>query len=66
MTDLCTPPNVPDVFLSSQFPGRTSPSSTFRKDQMFDYQCALLDHGLLYMNFRDVVVEGDGERILRC
>lgn len=35
-------------------------------DDIFDYQCNLLNHGLLYENFRDAVAEADGERILRC
>ena len=35
-------------------------------DDMFNYQCSLLDHGLLYLNFRDAVAEGDGTRIIRC
>lgn len=33
---------------------------------MFNYQCNLLDHGLLYLNFNDAVAEGDGDRIIRC
>ena len=33
---------------------------------MFNYQCDLMDHGLLYMNFIDAVAEGDGDRIIRC
>lgn len=32
---------------------------------MFNYQCDLMDHGLLYMNFIDAVAEGDGDRIIR-
>ena len=35
-------------------------------DDMFSYQCNLLDHGLLYLNFNDAVAEGDGDRIIRC
>jgi len=35
-------------------------------DDMFNYQCNLLDHGLLYMNFIDAIAEGDGDRIVRC
>ena len=35
-------------------------------DDVFNYQCNLLNHGLLYANFRDAISEGDGERILRC
>lgn len=44
-------------------------ASTFDKgdsDDMFNYQCSLMDHGLLYMNFTDAVAEGDGDRIMRC
>lgn len=33
---------------------------------MFNYQCSLMDHGLLYLNFTDAVAEGDGDRIMRC
>ena len=35
-------------------------------DDIFNYQCNLLNHGLLYANFRDAISEGDGERIIRC
>lgn len=35
-------------------------------DDMFNYQCILMDHGLLYMNFSDAIAEGDGDRIMRC
>lgn len=35
-------------------------------DDMFNYQCSLMDHGLLYMNFTDAIAEGDGDRIMRC
>lgn len=36
------------------------------KDDMFDYQCAVLEYGMLILNFRDAISEGDGERIIRC
>ena len=35
-------------------------------DDVLNYQCNLLNHGLLYANFRDAISEGDGERIIRC
>ena len=35
-------------------------------DDMFNYQCNLVNHGLLYLNFNDAVAEGDGDRIIRC
>ena len=31
---------------------------------VFNYQCNLLNHGLLYANFCDAISEGDGERII--
>lgn len=35
-------------------------------DDMFSYQKALLEYGLLILNFWDAISEGDGERIMRC
>lgn len=34
-------------------------------DDMLSYQKALMEYGLL-LNFKDVISEGDGDRILRC
>ena len=31
---------------------------------MFNYQCSLMHHGLLYMNFTDAIAEGDGDHIM--
>lgn len=45
---------------------QSSSSSTEESDDMFNYQCSLMDHGLLYLNFTDAVAEGDGDRIMRC
>jgi hypothetical protein len=36
------------------------------KDDVLNYQLALLEYGMLYLNFCDAVSEGDGLRILRC
>lgn len=35
-------------------------------DGVFDYACAVLNDGLLLMEFRDAIHEGDGDRVLRC
>ena len=35
-------------------------------DGIFDYACAVLNDGLLLLEFRDAIHEGDGERIARC
>ncbi len=35
-------------------------------DGVFDYACAVLNDGLLLLEFRDAIHEGDGDRILRC
>lgn len=36
------------------------------RDDMLNYQHALLEYGMLYHNFCDAVSEGDGQRIIRC
>ena len=36
------------------------------KDDVRNYQSALLEYGMLYLNFSDAISEGDGLRILRC
>ena len=36
------------------------------KDDVRNYQLALLEYGMLYLNFCDAISEGDGLRILRC
>jgi hypothetical protein len=35
-------------------------------DDMFNYQCSLLEYLMLLRNFTDAVSEGDGARIIRC
>ena len=48
---------------------RQQPASTNQaahKDDMLDYQCAVLEYGMLLLNFRDAISEGDGGRIIRC
>ena len=35
-------------------------------DDMFNYQCSVLEYLMLWRNFTDVISEGDGPRILRC
>ena len=35
-------------------------------DDMLAYQKALLDYGMLILNFWDAISEGDGERVIRC
>eukprot|EP00794_Sanderia_malayensis_P008377 gene8377-9276_t len=41
-------------------------SSQLIKDGMFNYQCSLLDVGMVVVNFYDAVSEGDGPRVIRC
>ena len=36
------------------------------RDDMFAYQRALLDYGMLLLNFWDAISEGDGEHVIRC
>ncbi|KAK3731074.1 hypothetical protein QZH41_012180 [Actinostola sp. cb2023] len=44
----------------------TDESASKFQDDMFSYQRALLEYGLLLYNFKDSVNEGDGTRIIRC
>ena len=61
------PPFVPEptVFVSTKTP-KTSSTSDTKDDDVFNYNCSLLNQGLLFMNFIDATSEGDGERTLRC
>ena len=36
------------------------------RDDMFHYQCSLLEYGMLILNFWDAIKEGDGKRVFRC
>ena len=36
------------------------------KDHVFEYACEVVSLGLLFLNFRDTIQEGDGERIMLC
>ena len=47
-------------------PGESSTSPIEESDDIFNYQCNFMDHGLLFMNFTDAIAEGDGDRIMRC
>jgi len=40
-------------------------SKTSNQDDVFNYNCALLADGFLYLNFLDAICEGDGKRIMR-
>ena len=35
-------------------------------DDMLSYQKALLDYGMIVINFWDAISEGDGQRVIRC
>ncbi len=36
------------------------------RDDLYNYQCCLLDIGMLILNFYDAISMGDGQRIVRC
>ena len=57
----CSEPTPSDKELST---GKSDQSS--EKDDMFNYQCALLEYGMLILNFFDAIREGDGQRVFRC
>ena len=41
-------------------------SSPKSSDDMFSYQCSFLEYAVLVRNFQDAVLEGDGDRLIRC
>ena len=48
---------------------RSQASQTVKKaapDGVFNYASAVLNDGLLLLEYKDAIREGDGERILRC
>ena len=45
---------------------KTTRAAQFDNDDMFNYQCSLLEYLVLLKNFQDAVSEGDGGRIVRC
>ncbi len=45
------------------------PVENFQKqenDDMYNYQCSLLEYAMIIMNFFDAIKEGDGKRVIRC
>eukprot|EP00794_Sanderia_malayensis_P012437 gene12437-13723_t len=44
---------------------KSSPTTIENRDDMYNYQLALLEIGMLIQNFFDAISEGDGEGILR-
>ena len=60
------PPMLPEnQTLSSEFPTQKTPTKCMN-DDAFNYNCSVLNEGLLLMNFLDSTAEGDGERSIRC
>ena len=43
----------------------SSTETVSEKDDMFNYQCSLLEYGMLILNFLDAVKEGDGNSLLK-
>ena len=53
--------------LHSQHTASLIPSTVAKvKDDVRNYQLALLEYGMLFLNFSDAISEADGQRILRC
>lgn len=57
------PPIIPDVKMTKEQPDTVLVKKD--KDDMYNYNTALLNEGLLFMNYLDAVAEGDGDRIIR-
>ena len=41
-------------------------SNSSNQDDMYNYQCSLLEYGCIVLNFYDAISEGDGLRVVRC
>ena len=54
------------AFSVENYTTSTDEMEVSERDDMFNYQCNLLDQGLFYTNFIDAIAEGDGNRIVRC
>ena len=53
-----------DPSLSEESGGGTANNAVREKGTVYDYTCEVISLGLLYLNFKDAVREGDGDRIL--
>ncbi len=60
LRDMCG--QVFDKFINFKFTQTTKSG----KDHIFNYSVQLLRLGCFYLEFRDAIKEGDGERVLRC
>ena len=59
------PPEIPEIpVVSSSYPKKVN--STSESDDVFNYNCSVLNQGLLFMDVIDATSEGDGERLIRC
>lgn len=60
------PPTIPEqAVLSSVRPKKQEQKTKPTQDDIFNYNCALLQDGFLFLNFLDAVKEGDGQRVIR-
>ena len=62
--DLCE--SVVDSFIKFSFHNSSLPDTSIGVDLIQDHSIELLSLGCFYLNFRDAIKEGDGERVLRC
>jgi len=53
------------ISTNSDSPSKYSPTTKKETDDIYNYNCALLEDGLFFMNFLDAVSEGDGQRLIR-
>ena len=59
------PPVIPEPTSHNLDSEKTSPTSS-KRDDAYNYNCCLLNYGLLFTEFLDAVAEGDGDRNFRC
>lgn len=46
--------------ISMQFKNDSTPATN--KDHVFEYACEVMSLGLLFLNYRDAIKEGDGQK----
>ena len=57
-------PVIPDIIFSDN--SNMPQPKEMEKDDSYNYNCCLINYGLLFTEFLDAVAEGDGDRNLRA
>ena len=58
--------NTVDLSLSMTFSNDIDDTPSIMIDHIMEYACEVVSLGLLFLNYRDAIKEGDGERVILC